>query len=267
MMRGVRVNGVPWRTVWLDGDAVAAIDQRRLPGEPAVVRVRPAEEAAAAIRDMAVRGAPLIGVTAAFGLALALAREATPAALDRASAALRATRPTAVNLAWALDEGRDALANVSPSGWADAAMARARALADADVDTCRRIGEHGLDVLLDVVRRAGRGDRVRVLTHCNAGWLAAVDWGTALAPVYLAHERGLAVEVWVSETRPRNQGALTAWELGKAGVPHTVVADNAAGHLVQRGLADIVLVGADRVTATGDVANKIGTYLKALSAR
>jgi methylthioribose-1-phosphate isomerase len=268
MMRSVvRVDGIALRSIWVEGDAasvaVAVIDQRRLPGELVVLRLRSVEEAAAAIRDMAVRGAPLIGVTAAFGIALALRRDATQAGLDAATALLQATRPTAVNLRWALVEVRAALAGVPPSSWADVALARARAIADADVETCRRIGEHGLPLLV----AAARGGRVRVLTHCNAGWLATVDWGTALAPVYLAHERGLAVEVWVSETRPRNQGALTAWELGKAGIRHTVIADSAAGHVLQHGLADVVLVGADRVTSGGDVANKIGTYLKALSAR
>jgi methylthioribose-1-phosphate isomerase len=264
MMRsGVRVDGIAWRSIWTEDDTVRVIDQRRLPGELAVLRLASAEDVASAIRDMAVRGAPLIGVTAAFGLALALRRDPSHEGLAAAAQLLAATRPTAVNLAWALADVTAAVADAPASARAEVAFARARALADEDAEICRRIGERGLPVLA----AAARGRTVRVLTHCNAGWLAAVDWGTALAPVYLAHERGLGVEVWVSETRPRNQGALTAWELGKAGIAHTVVADSAAGHILQRGLADVVLVGADRVTAGGDVANKIGTYLKALAAR
>src|SRR5688572_7555643 len=213
---------------------------------------------------MWVRGAPLIGAAAAYGMALAAREDPSDAALDRAAATLAATRPTAINLRWALGELRTALAGVPEERRAAEAYARAAAICDEDVAACRAIGENGLP-LLEGARRAGRP--VQLLTHCNAGWLATVDWGTALAPVYLAHERGLAVHVWVSETRPRNQGALTAWELAAHGVPHTVIVDNAAGLLLARGEVDLCVVGTDRTTATGDVVNKVGTYLKALAAR
>jgi methylthioribose-1-phosphate isomerase len=257
------------RSIWLsdDGRSVEIIDQTRLPHELAVARLRELDEAVEAIRCMRVRGAPLIGVTAAYGVCLALLRDASDAGLARACAALAAARPTAVNLAWALDEMRAALRGVAPGERAERAFARAGELAEQDVAVCRAIGEHGL-ALLEQARTLA-GDRVvHVLTHCNAGWLATVEWGTALAPVYLAHERGLPLHVWVDETRPRNQGGrLTAWELGQRGVPHTVIADSAGGHLMQHGRVDLCLVGSDRTTATGDVCNKIGTYLKALAAR
>ena len=256
------VDGVPYRSLWLEDGAVHIIDQRRLPAELVTAALTTVDDVARAIREMWLRGAPLIGVAGAHGLALAVRRDPSDAAIDRAAALLLATRPTAVNLRWAVDQMRAALAAVPPAARADTAFARAQAMADADAETCRLIGEQGLPLL-----RAAGASEVRVLTHCNAGWLATIDWGTALAPIYLARARGLAVHVWVSETRPRNQGALTAWELGKAGVPHTLVADNACGHLLQRGMVDVVLVGADRVTARGDVANKVGTYLKALAAR
>jgi len=254
----VLVDGTPYRSLWMADGAVRIIDQRRLPGELVVVSLTSVEDVARAIREMWLRGAPLIGVAAAHGLALATTRDPSDGGIDRAAAMLLATRPTAVNLRWALDEMRAALAAVPPAARADVALAGAQAMADADVATCRAIGENGTSLLRD---------GVRVLTHCNAGWLATVDWGTALAPIYLAHQRGLGVHVWVSETRPRNQGVLTAWELGKAGVPYTLVADNACGHLLQQGMVDVVLVGADRIAAGGDVANKVGTYLKALAAR
>jgi methylthioribose-1-phosphate isomerase len=264
----VRAAGVHQRTIRVaaDGHGVEIIDQTRLPFELVVVQLERLEQAAHAIRSMQVRGAPLIGVTAAYGVCLAMARDASDAALERACERLRATRPTAVNLRFALDAMREALRGLPPAARAEAAYARAAALAEEDVALCRSIGEHGLGLI--EAAHARSGERVNVLTHCNAGWLAAVDWGTALAPVYLAHERGIPVHVWVDETRPRNQGAsLTAWELGEHGVAHTVVADNAGGHLMQRGRVDLCITGSDRATASGDVCNKIGTYLKALAAR
>jgi methylthioribose-1-phosphate isomerase len=217
---------------------------------------------------MQVRGAPLIGAAAAYGVALALRADPSTANLDACVARLGRTRPTAVNLAWALGRMRAALHNLPPGERVAAAYSEAAAIADDDAETCRRIGAHGLPLLREIAERKGAGEAVNVLTHCNAGWLATVDWGTALSPIYQAHDSGLPVHVWVDETRPRNQGAaLTAWELGKHGVPHTVVSDNAGGHLMQRGRVDICIVGTDRVARNGDVANKIGTYLKALAAR
>jgi methylthioribose-1-phosphate isomerase len=260
----VLVGGVPHRTIKLheDGWAVDVIDQRQLPHAFVRVRLASVEEVARAIRDMWVRGAPLIGAAAAYGMALAARRDPSDEGLARAYATLLETRPTAVNLRWALDAVRARLTPLPPAQRAAAAYAHAAAICDDDVAACRAIGEHALPLL----ERARRGERLRVLTHCNAGWLATVDWGTALAPVYLMHERGLPVHVWVEETRPRNQGALTAWELGEHGVPHTLIADNAGGLLLQRGEVDVVIVGTDRTTAAGDVLNKIGTYLKALAA-
>jgi methylthioribose-1-phosphate isomerase len=232
------------------------------------LRLTTLAEAAHAIRSMQVRGAPLIGATAAYGLWLALREDASDSALEAALALLGATRPTAVNLHWALERMRGALASLPPEVRADAAYAEAAAICDEDVALCRAIGENGLPLIAEIARRKPEGAPVNILTHCNAGWLATVDWGTALAPIYLAHDAGIAVHVWVDETRPRNQGAaLTAYELGSHGVPHTVIADNAGGHLMQHGQVDMAIVGTDRTTATGDVANKIGTYLKALAAR
>ncbi|MFL5150053.1 MAG: S-methyl-5-thioribose-1-phosphate isomerase, partial [Microvirga sp.] len=224
------------------------------------------EDAARAIETMQTRGAPLIGATAAYGMCLALKADPSEEALERAAARLKRTRPTAVNLAWAVDEIVAAVRNRPRAERVAAAYARAAEIADDDVATCRAIGAHGVRLIREVaVRHPARP--VNVLTHCNAGWLATVDWGTALAPVYMAHDEGIDVHVWVDETRPRNQGAaLTAYELGAHGVPHTVVADNAGGHLMQHGRVDLCIVGSDRTTATGDVANKIGTYLKALAA-
>jgi methylthioribose-1-phosphate isomerase len=264
------VPGAPRRTIapTADGAAVEVIDQTRLPHELCRVRLETLEEAAGAIRDMVVRGAPLIGVTAAYGMWLGLrAGEADDASLERHAARLGATRPTAVNLAWALDQVVTAVRPLPPGRRAAAARARADQLAEQDVAICAGIGEHGLS-LIRAAAGATSGRPVQILTHCNAGFLAAIEWGTALAPVYKAHAAGIPLHVWVDETRPRNQGAaLTAWELGQAGVPHTVVADNAGGHLMQRGRVDLCLVGSDRTTARGDVCNKIGTYLKALAAR
>jgi methylthioribose-1-phosphate isomerase len=257
----MKVDGVWRRAIEPRGDGVTVLDQARLPYRTAWLPLRTLDEVARAIRDMHVRGAPLIGATAAYGVAIALRADRSEVALDRACAELAATRPTAVNLAWALAEMRRRLAGVAPSVRTDAAFAAAGAIADADVATCEAIGKHGRALL------APARDRVDVLTHCNAGWLATVDWGTALAPIYRAHDDGVPVHVWVDETRPRNQGLLTAWELAQHGVPHTVIADNAGGHLMQRGVIDLVIVGTDRTTRRGDVCNKIGTYLKALAAR
>jgi methylthioribose-1-phosphate isomerase len=263
----VNVSGKHYRTIWPAGDAVVRIiDQSRLPFEFATLDLETLEDAARAIRNMAVRGAPLIGATAAYGLALAMREDPSDAHLERAVRALLATRPTAHNLAWALRRMRAGIAAVASSERADTAMRQAALLCDADVEQCRAIGRHGLDILRE--RAASKSGTLNVLTHCNAGWLACVDWGTALAPVYMAHDAGIAVHVWVDETRPRNQGAaLTAFELEAHGVPHTVIADNTGGHLMQRGQVDLVIVGSDRTTSTGDVCNKIGTYLKALAAR
>jgi methylthioribose-1-phosphate isomerase len=257
------------RSLWLapDGRSVEIIDQTRLPHEVCIVRMGSVEDAARAIATMQVRGAPLIGITAAYGVALAMRHEASNESLTAADAVLRATRPTAVNLGWALDQMRARLQPLAPPERVSAAYARAAELAEEDVATNRAIGEHGLSIMQPLLKTKKPGEPLQILTHCNAGRLATVDLGTATAPMYLAQQIGLSIHVWVSETRPRNQGAaLTAWELGERGVPLTVVTDNAAGHLIQRGLVDLVIVGADRVTAGGDVANKIGTYLKALAA-
>ncbi len=262
----MKVAGVPRRTIAPVGEgAVEIIDQTLLPDRFTLRRLTTLDEAAEAIREMRVRGAPLIGVTAAYGLALGLRADPSDAGMERACGHLLATRPTAVNLRWGLDAVRAEVAPLAPGARAAAAWRVAARLADEDVATCRAIGAHGARVLADVATRGGRP--LRLMTHCNAGWLATVDWGTALAPVYTLHDAGVPLHVWVSETRPRNQGRLTAWELGQHGVPHTFVVDNAAGHLLQRGEVDVVIVGTDRTTRTGDVANKIGTYLKALAAR
>jgi methylthioribose-1-phosphate isomerase len=266
----MKVDGRHFRSIWLEADgwSVGAIDQRRLPHEFVVARLETADAAADAIRSMLVRGAPLIGATAAFGMALATRADSSDAALDRACKMLVATRPTAVNLRWALDEMRAALQPLAPSARADAAYSRADDIAEEDIAINQGIGRCGLGLIQAIGATKKRGEPVNVLTHCNAGWLATVDWGTATAPIYMAHDRGLAVHVWVDETRPRNQGAsLTAWELGHHGVPHTVIPDNTGGHLMQHGMVDLVIVGTDRVAANGDVCNKIGTYLKALAAQ
>jgi methylthioribose-1-phosphate isomerase len=264
----MNVDGRPTRTIWVAGDAVEIIDQTALPHAFATRRLHTVEDAARAIAGMQVRGAPLIGATAAYGVWLAMRADASDRALASASEQLRATRPTAVNLRWALEAMAAVLATLPPSERASAALARATAIADEDVAMNRAIGGHALALLRDLSGRRARGTPLNVLTHCNAGWLATVDWGTALAGVYAAHDDGLPLHVWVDETRPRNQGAaLTAWELGQHGVPHTVIVDNAGGHLMQAGRVDVVIVGTDRTTATGDVVNKIGTYLKALAAR
>lgn len=248
-----------------DGWSVDILDQTLLPHREAWVRLASLEDAARAIATMQVRGAPLIGIAAAYGVALAMRADAGDAGLAAAVTALHATRPTAVNLGWALDRMVRLLGPLRADGRAEAAWAEAAVIAEEEAAACLAIGDHGL-ALLRALRR-GSGEPLQVMTHCNAGWLATLEYGTALAPVYRAIEEGLPVHVWVSETRPRNQGWLTAWELGRSGVPHTVVADNAAGHLLQRGDVDVVLVGTDRTTRAGDVANKVGTLLKALAAR
>ncbi|WP_046866347.1 S-methyl-5-thioribose-1-phosphate isomerase [Microvirga massiliensis] len=264
----MKIDGRSYRTIWpgADGRSVEVIDQILLPHEFATRRIATLEEAAEAIRSMVVRGAPLIGVTAAYGLWFGLRDDASDSALDEAVRLLGATRPTAVNLAWALARVERRVRPLAPADRAAAAFAEAGAIADEDVACCHSIGVHGAELIEAVHRRTGRV--VNILTHCNAGWLATVDWGTALAPIYVAQEAGIPVHVWVDETRPRNQGAaLTAFELGAHGVPHTVIVDNAGGHLMQHGMVDLCIVGTDRTTARGDVANKIGTYLKALAAQ
>jgi len=265
----MKINGEAYRTIWLTGDgwSVEVIDQTRLPHEFVVVPLKSMEDAARAILTMQVRGAPLIGATAAYGLAMAIREDASDEAIDRASAYLAKQRPTAINLRWALDEMRRSVLNLPRADRVAAAYARAAQICDDDVETCRMIGVHG-KALIDDIAAKKVGTPVEVLTHCNAGWLACVDWGTATSPIYQAHDAGVPLHVWVDETRPRNQGAsLTAYELGSHGVPHTIVVDNAGGHLMQHGRVDLVIVGTDRVAANGDVANKIGTYLKALAAK
>jgi len=266
----MKVDGKHTRTIWLepDGWSVGAIDQTRLPHRFETIRLVTLADAARAIATMQVRGAPLIGATAAYGVALALRAESSDAGLKRAYAELHAGRTTAINLKWALDEMMAAVRNRPRGERLAAAYRRAAEICDEDVAINRAIGRHGCALIEAIAANKKPGEPVHVLTHCNAGFLATVDLGTATAPIYTAHDRGIAVHVWVDETRPRNQGAaLTAWELGQHGVPHTVIADNAGGHLMQRGMVDMTLVGADRVTANGDVCNKIGTYLKALAAK
>jgi methylthioribose-1-phosphate isomerase len=274
----VKVDGQHFRTIWLKPDderVVQLIDQRFLPHRFVIEEVRTLEQMATAIREMHVRGAGLIGASAGYGIYLAAVEAAAhPAAvgvdeqLARAATQLKATRPTAVNLSWAVERqlrniarGKDATEKVI------LALRTARSIADEDAEHCRMIGQHGLELIREIAREKA-GKPINVLTHCNAGWLAFVDYGSATASIYAAHDSGLPVHVWVAETRPRNQGSkLTAWELGEHGVPHTIIADSASGHLMQRGAVDLVIVGTDRTTLSGDVANKIGTYLKALAAK
>jgi len=263
----MNIGGKHYRTIWPhpDGASIEVIDQTLLPHEFATVRLAALADAAEAIRSMVVRGAPLIGVTAAYGFAIAMRSDASDDGLTQAYQMLLKARPTAVNLRWALDEMRATVAPLAPSARPAAAWARAGEIADEDVAISRRIGRFGLPLIEAAYAKTGR--TVNILTHCNAGWLATVDWGTATAPIYMAHDAGIPVHIWVDETRPRNQGAsLTAYELGHHGVPHTIVVDNAGGHLIQRGMVDLCIVGTDRTTARGDVCNKIGTYLKALAA-
>jgi len=262
----MNIAGTHYRTIWrADSARVRVIDQSRLPFEFTTVDLETLADAAQAIKTMVVRGAPLIGATAAYGMALAMRSNPSDAHITEATRILQSTRPTAVNLAWALARMRSVLLEVSRKDRVETAFREAAAICDADVEQCRLIGVHGLGIIRELAKAAGR--RLNILTHCNAGWLACVDWGTALSPVYMAHDARVPLHVWVDETRPRNQGAaLTAFELGSHGVPHTVIADNLGGYLMQRGEVDMVIVGSDRTTASGDVCNKVGTYLKALAA-
>jgi len=258
------------RTIWLaeNGWSVEIIDQARLPHVFETVTLKTVDDAAYAIKAMLVRGAPLIGATAAYGVCLALREDASDDALDRAITFLEEQRPTAINLRWALNEMDRVVRNLPLEARVAAAYQRAREICDSDVEACRMIGVHGLELIKQIAAKKPDGAAVNVLTHCNAGWLATVDWGTATSPIYHAHKAGIPVHVFVDETRPRNQGAaLTAYELGHHGVPHTIIVDNAGGHLMQNGGVDLCIVGTDRTTAAGDVANKIGTYLKALAAK
>ena len=264
----MKIDGTPFRSVWVnpqDGWSIHIFDQTKLPWALDIMRLTDEAQVAHAIKSMQVRGAPLIGAVAAYGVALTVRKDASDATLERDAAMLAGTRPTAVNLRWAVDRMLSRLRPLPAAQRAAAAYAEAAAIADEDVAQCAAIGHHGLTLIEQAV--AQKPGQINILTHCNAGWLATVDWGTALAPIYMAHDAGIDVHVWVDETRPRNQGAsLTAWELGRHGVKHTVIADNAGGHLMQHGQVDMVIVGTDRVTRQGDVANKIGTYLKALAA-
>jgi methylthioribose-1-phosphate isomerase len=264
----MKIDGKPRRTIWVepDGESVGIIDQRYLPHSLRTQRLEKPGDATVAIQTMAVRGAPLIGATAAYAVWLAMRIDTSDDALLMTYAGLAGARPTAVNLQWALNEMMAALRNQPRDRREAIALERANQIAEEDVAINQAIGRHGLKLIEDLAARK-KGERVNVLTHCNAGWLATVDWGTATAPIYMAHDKGVPVHVYADETRPRNQGAsLTAWELGQHGVPHTVIPDNTGGHLMQHGMVDLVIVGTDRVTATGDVCNKIGTYLKALAA-
>ena len=265
----MNVRGRPMRTIWPAGErTVEIIDQTRLPHELVILELKTLDDAARAISTMQVRGAPLIGATAAYGIALGAAEDPSDAGLAVAVVKLAATRPTAVNLRWALAEMQRTLRDVPVDRRFASAWAQAGEIADADVAINRAIGGHGVELIAEVGRRKGGSSPANILTHCNAGWLATVDWGTALAPIYRAQAEGLPIHVWVDETRPRNQGSgLTAWELAEHGIAHTVIVDNAAGHVMREGLVDLCIVGTDRTAAGGDVANKIGTYMKALAAR
>ncbi|MEP2718276.1 S-methyl-5-thioribose-1-phosphate isomerase [Pseudophaeobacter sp.] len=265
----MKVDGTPYRSLWWDADkdALQIIDQRWLPHEFCIEQLDSLESFACAIKDMHVRGAPLIGATAAYGMALAMRLDASEAALDRSWSELNATRPTAINLRWALDRCLDLLLPLPQAQRATAALRLAHEIADEDVEINRRIGQHGLTLIQEIAARKTDASPVRLLTHCNAGWIATVDWGTATSPMYHAHDAGIPLHVWVDETRPRNQGALTSWELGSHGISHSYITDNAGGHLMQHGLVDMVITGTDRTTRRGDVCNKIGTYLKALAAK
>jgi methylthioribose-1-phosphate isomerase len=264
------VNGKPYRTIWLadDGRAVEIIDQTLLPHRFVIVRLRDLADVVTAIKTMQVRGAPLIGATAAYGICLAVAANQSDQALDAAYDMLLASRPTAVNLRWVLDDMRNRLLTRSRDERVEAAYRRAAEICEEDIAINTAIGDHGVALLQAALAKKRSSGPLNILTHCNAGWLAAVDWGTALSPIYKAHEKGMPIHVWVDETRPRNQGMnLTAWELGQQQIAHAVIADNVGGHLMQHGLVDLVIVGTDRTTARGDVCNKIGTYLKALAAK
>lgn len=264
----MKINGQHYRTVWMaeDGRTVEILDQTKLPFELETIQLTSMKLAATAIREMWVRGAPLIGAVAAYGMALGMKEDPSDENLTACYDVLIDTRPTAINLKWALDRVSRYLSAIEPSEREQAAYKLAAEIADEDVQLCEQIGEHGLEIIKKIAADKPSGSVVNVLTHCNAGWLATVDWGTAISPIYKAHEAGINIHVWVDETRPRNQGLLTAFELGSHGVPHTLIADNAGGHLMQHGEVDLCIVGTDRTTANGDVCNKIGTYLKALAA-
>lgn len=264
----MKIKGTHYRSVWLaeDGYTVEVLDQTKLPFELAIIQLTDLQLAATAIKDMWIRGAPLIGAVAAYGVALAMREDASDKNLQHAYDTLVVTRPTAINLKWALDTICPQLSELPETERQAAAYRIASEIADEDVELCKSIGRNGLEIIRKIAASKPKGERVNILTHCNAGWLATVDWGTALSPIYMAHEAGIDVHVWVDETRPRNQGGLTAFELGSHGVPHTLIADNAGGHLMQHGEVDMCIVGTDRTTARGDVCNKIGTYLKALAA-
>jgi methylthioribose-1-phosphate isomerase len=265
----MKINGVHTRTIWLakDGATVEIIDQTRLPHRYEIVALRTMEDAAHAIKAMLVRGAPLIGATAAYGMALAMQQDSSDKMMARAHGILYETRPTAVNLHWALEQMKHVLTPLAPGERIAAAYTEAARIADEDAEICSSIGDHGAELFRSIWEKKGRPEVLNILTHCNAGWLATVDWGTATAPIYKLFDAGMKVHVWVDETRPRNQGAsLTAFELLNHGVPHTVIPDNTGGHLMQHGMVDLCIVGTDRTTASGDVCNKIGTYLKALAA-
>ena len=265
----MKIDGKHFRSLWWNAEkqVLEIIDQRCLPHELRIQPVETMQDFADAIYEMRVRGAPLIGATAAYGIAKAMAEDPSDDNLDTAWTFLEKTRPTAINLRWALDRCRGVMRAINPTERAAAALQLAHEISDQDVETNRLIGEHGLALIRELAAKKPAGEPVRLLTHCNAGWLATVDWGTATSPMYHAHDAGIPLHVWVDETRPRNQGALTSWELGCHGVPHTYITDNAGGHLMQHGMVDMVIVGTDRTTRSGDVCNKIGTYLKALAAK
>jgi len=265
----MNVDGVAYRTIWVnqDGWSIDVIDQTRMPHLFEISNLKTLQDCCLAIKHMVVRGAPLIGVTAAYGFYLAMREDASDEGMESAFKTLFETRPTAVNLRWALEQMRHCLIQLPIAERAARAFERAGEIADEDVEISKSIGRNGLELIKNIASEKNPGGVVNILTHCNAGWLATVDWGTATAPIYMAHNQGIRLHVWVDETRPRNQGAsLTAWELGKHGVTHSLIVDNAGGHLMQHGMVDLCLVGSDRTTRAGDVCNKIGTYLKALAA-
>ena len=265
----MKINGKAYRTIWPDEErqGVTVIDQSKLPHMFSTLALQSVDDVACAIQTMQIRGAPLIGATGAYGLAMAMRSDSSDEALEQAYDLLLSTRPTAVNLRWALDDVRSRLFELPPEERWHAAYRRAAEICDEDVALCHSIGQHGLKIIRSLWEKKGKPERFNILTHCNAGWLATIDWGTALAPIYMAYEEKIPVHIWVDETRPRNQGAsITAFELGQHGVAHTVIADNMGGHLMQHGMVDMCIVGTDRTTARGDVCNKIGTYLKALAA-
>ena len=264
----MKVEGKHYRSIWFNEatSSVEIVDQRWLPSEFRIATLNRCDQFATAIREMWVRGAPLIGATAAYGVAIEMLSDSSNQALDRAWQILNETRPTAINLRWALDRCRNHLAPLKTDARPKAALQLAHKMAEEDVETNRMLGVHGLDLIKEIAAHKKQSEPVRVLTHCNAGWLATVDWGTATSPIYHAAQAGINIYVYADETRPRNQGGITAWELGSHGIPHAYIVDNAGGHLMQHGLVDLVIVGTDRTTANGDVCNKIGTYLKALAA-